>query len=156
MHGTRDIGRVGTLARLGGGVILIVVPIAGHGISPWDAAGALIALPLVAFLVAAALGPRQAEAAAAAATRRQALLAIAIVLVLATALTFLTPVDQGAIWLFLGVSTLLAGLRGYAGCELLAIPNALSGRRDRLDCFIYSPIDGAERRRVPSAGSWRA
>ena len=147
----RDIGRIGTLARVVGGAILIAVPIAGHGISWWDAAGAMIALPVIAFTVVAALRMRQPRGAAGASLRGQGMVAIALVIAIATALTFITPVDQGAIWTFLGVSMLLAALRGYAGCELLAIPNALIGRRDRLDCFIYTPIDTADATRAGAA-----
>ncbi|MDQ3678920.1 MAG: hypothetical protein M3401_19330 [Actinomycetota bacterium] len=148
MHGRRDIGRVGTLARVIGGVALVGVPIAEHGISWWDAGGALIALPLIAFVVAGVLRLRQARAAGAAATRGQAITAIAVVIAVGSALTFVTPIDQVAIWAFFGISMLLAALRGYAGCELLAIPNALTSRRDQLDCFIYTPIDTAEATRV--------
>jgi hypothetical protein len=75
-----------------------------------------------------------------------AILATVIVIAIGTALTFITPIDQVAIWSFLGASMLLAAVRGYGGCELLAIPNALTGRRDELHCFIYTPIDMAEAR----------
>ena len=47
--------------------------------------------------------------------------------------------------LFFGVSLLLAGVRGYAGCEILALSNLLSGRRDELACAILSPVDNIER-----------
>jgi len=38
---------------------------------------------------------------------------------------------------------LLAGL-GYAGCEVLAIPNLLLRRGDTLWCLLYSPMDRRE------------
>jgi hypothetical protein len=142
MDDRRDIGRIGTLARVIGGTMLVAVPIAEQGISWWDAAGALIALPLVAFAVAGGIRLRRSRDAAAA--RTEAIVAMTVVIAIATVLTFVTPIDQVAIWSFFGVSVLLAALRGYAGCELLAIPNALTGRRDELDCFIYTPIDTAE------------
>jgi hypothetical protein len=44
---------------------------------------------------------------------------------------------------------LVAALRGYAGCEVLAIPNTITGecpRNDRIGCIIYTPIDVAEAR----------
>lgn len=47
--------------------------------------------------------------------------------------------------LFFGVSLLLAGVRGYAGCEILALSNLLRGRNDELACAILSPIDNIER-----------
>ncbi len=149
MHGRRDIGQIGTLARVIGGLILIAVPIARHGISWWDAAAALIALPLIAFAAARALRVRHAGVASAAATRVESVVTLTIVIAVATALTFITPVDGVAVWAFFGLSMLLAALRGYAGCELLAIPNAVTGRRDQLDCFIiFTAIDSAEALRV--------
>lgn len=47
--------------------------------------------------------------------------------------------------LFFGVSLLLAGVRGYVGCEILALSNLLKGRRDELACAILSPVDNIER-----------
>jgi hypothetical protein len=42
---------------------------------------------------------------------------------------------------------LLAALRGYAGCEVLAISNWLLRRDDQVGCLVLSPIDELERRR---------
>jgi hypothetical protein len=47
---------------------------------------------------------------------------------------------------FLGVSMLFAALRGYGSCEALAFPNAITGRRHRVGCVIYTPINAAETR----------
>lgn len=47
---------------------------------------------------------------------------------------------------FLGVSLVLAGLRGDSGCEVMAVPNALAGKRSHLACLVFSPIDRLERR----------
>lgn len=146
MDDRRDIGRVGTLARVIGGTAFVAVPIAEHGISWWDAGGALIILPLIALGVAGLLRARQA--AGAAATRGHSIVVLALVIGVGSALTFITPIDGVALWAFFGVSMLLAALRGYAGCELLAIPNALTGRRDQIGCFIYTPVDTAEATRL--------
>ncbi len=51
-----------------------------------------------------------------------------------------------SVLLFYGVSMLLAAIRGYAGCEALAIPNWLLKRDDQLGCLFFSPIDYAERK----------
>lgn len=52
---------------------------------------------------------------------------------------------------FLGVSLVLAGLRADSGCEVLALPNALAGKRSHLACLVFSPIDRLERRwRLPN------
>ena len=55
-----------------------------------------------------------------------------------------------AVLIFYGLSMLLAALRGYGGCESLAISNWLLKRDDQLGCLVFSPIDNAESR---SAGS---
>jgi hypothetical protein len=47
---------------------------------------------------------------------------------------------------FLGVSLILAGLRADSGCEVMALPNALSGKRSDLACLVFSPVDRLERR----------
>jgi hypothetical protein len=50
--------------------------------------------------------------------------------------------------LFYGTSMLLAAVRGYAGCEVLAVSNWLLGRDDQIGCLLFWPIDHAERRRA--------
>jgi hypothetical protein len=51
-----------------------------------------------------------------------------------------------AVLIFYGVSMWLAAIRGYAGCEALAISNWLLKRDDQLGCLFFSPIDYAERK----------
>ena len=46
--------------------------------------------------------------------------------------------------LFYGASVLLAVVRGYAGCEILALSNFLRKRDDQLACAVFSPIDAME------------
>ena len=58
----------------------------------------------------------------------------------APALAFLSD----AALLFYGLSMLLAALRGYGGCEVLAISNWLLKRDDQVGCMVFSPIDVAE------------
>ena len=50
-----------------------------------------------------------------------------------------------AAFVFYGASMLVAALRGYAGCEVLAASNWILGRDDQVGCLVLSPIDGAER-----------
>lgn len=71
---------------------------------------------------------------------------LASVLVIATALTYATPIDAGAIWLFFGISMIVAALRGDAGCEVLAFANATSGHRDSTGCVAFAPIDLVDNR----------
>jgi hypothetical protein len=50
--------------------------------------------------------------------------------------------------LFYGTSMLLAALRGYAGCEILAVSNWLLRRDDQIGCVVFLPIDHFERHRL--------
>jgi len=45
---------------------------------------------------------------------------------------------------FYGLSLLLAAVRGYAGCEILAASNWLLRRDDQVGCVVFSPIDAVE------------
>src|SRR5918999_5985940 len=49
----RQIGPVGTAARVAGGLAAVVVPITLGGITWWDVGAALVALPLTAIVAAA-------------------------------------------------------------------------------------------------------
>ncbi len=48
--------------------------------------------------------------------------------------------------LFYGASMLLAALRGYAGCELLAVSNWVLERDDQVGCLVFAPVDHLEQR----------
>jgi hypothetical protein len=68
------------------------------------------------------------------------------------AVTFATPLDGAAsVFLFLGLSLLIAAWRGDAGCEAVAIPNALTRRVDSTGCVVFSAVD-----RLDAAGKTRA
>jgi hypothetical protein len=69
-----------------------------------------------------------------------------IVIVLATLipLAVLTPLTSTSLWIWIGGSLVLAAVRCYGGCEILAFPNALTGRRDHVGCIVFTPIDRAE------------
>jgi hypothetical protein len=41
---------------------------------------------------------------------------------------------------------LLAAVRGYRGCELLAVSNWLLRRDDQIGCVVFSPVDHMEGR----------
>ena len=149
----RQIGPIGTMSRAVIGLALIAVPIAFEGIGWWEVGGALVALPLIALalnaLLTAGYGRFAPESLAgrASISSGPACLLIAGVIAAGVALAALTPVNGVAIYGFFGVSMLVAALRGYAGCEVLAIPNSISGRTDQVGCMIYTPIDRAEARR---------
>ena len=40
----------------------------------------------------------------------------------------------------------LAALRGYAGCEMLALSNWLLRRSDQVACAVFTPTDSLEQR----------
>jgi len=155
---SREIGPIGTAARVAGGLIAIAVPIAISGLSWWDLGAALVALPLVATGLSALVTAGYTRLAPEALNRPHVVcsppacvLSLAIVAV-AAGLSAATPVSFVAFWVWLGASMLLAAARGYDGCEMLAFPNAITGRRDRIGCLLYTPIDEAEARRRSRRG----
>jgi hypothetical protein len=148
----RDIGPIGTVSRAVGGLIAIAVPIALSGLSWWDVGAALVALPLITMALSALVTAGYERFAPESLARRHSICSgpacvlVAGVVGVAIALSIVSPVNEVAIWSFFGVSMLVAALRGYAGCEVLAIPNAITGRRDQIGCVLYTPIDAAEAR----------
>lgn len=144
----RAIGPLGTIARFVGGGAMVATVVVGH------ATGTFQPLP---WLVGLVVLPAIAVAAQAFRARRDlpplrmtgplsAVLTLAVFLAL-----WLTPYYAPALWatsdaalLFFGGSMLLASLRGYAGCEILAVSNWLLRRDDQVGCIVYSPIDRLE------------
>jgi len=59
----------------------------------------------------------------------------------------LEPTSDAAL-LFYGASMWLAAVRGYAGCEVLAVSNWLLHRDDQVGCAVFWPIDQLEQRRA--------
>jgi hypothetical protein len=150
----RALGPIGTAARAIAGTVLVLVPIASHGLARWDIFAALIVLPALSValdrLLAAGV-TRLAEVSgrlASDVTRTWTvhLTALVAILASATALTYVTPIDAGAIWLFFGVSLVVAAVRGDAGCEAVAIPNAIFRRRERTGCVAFALVDSLEGR----------
>ena len=69
---------------------------------------------------------------------------------------YLTPwyapalsVTSGAALIFFGGSMLVAAVRGYRGCEVLAVSNWLLRRNDQVGCVLFSPVDRVESARQP-------
>jgi hypothetical protein len=137
----REIGSIGTAARVVVGAAAIALPIALDGIGWWDAP-ALAAAPVVAAglaaLITRALGGIAGIAGCA---------LIAALFAAAYLVGEATPAHGDVVfWGFFGASMLLGALRGDGGCEVLAFPNAITGRRDRIGCILFTPIDTAEAR----------
>jgi hypothetical protein len=153
----RQIGGIGTAARTVIGVVLIayglvggkVVTNHGHfqmGFSLLSVVVGLVAFPLL-LLAWQWLRSRGGAGQLLATGSIPATLNIAVVIAL-----FLTPwyapplaFTSGAVMIFVGASMLLAAIRGYGGCELLAVSNWALRRDDQLGCLVLSPIDAAER-----------
>lgn len=154
----RDIGPVGTAARVVVGLIVAALPIALGGFGWWDAGAALVALPLIATAASALITAAYGRLAPDAFPRRHAICSgpacwlLAAVIGAAAGIDALTPAGgEVALFVWLGVSMLVAAARGYGGCEVLAIPNLVTGGRDQIGCILYTPIDRAEGRRKAGA-----
>jgi hypothetical protein len=52
---------------------------------------------------------------------------------------------------FFGLSMLAAALRGYAGCEVLAVSNWVLRRDDQVGCILFTPVDQWEHRHRTAA-----
>jgi hypothetical protein len=135
MAGTRQIGPIGTVVRACVGVALLVFGIADEP-SLFELLAGFVLLPaaemaVVLFLRPPGSGPFHLYGA------------------VGYAVNFGTAGVLLAIWttpalLFYGASILLAVIKGYAGCEILALSNLTRRRDDQLACAVFSPIDALE------------
>lgn len=140
---TRSIRAIGTAGRvlLGAGLILVSIwgpAWWGNGLQWHDALLGLAVFPaaMLAFQWVRLQYTNE---------QLQATGGIAFCLNLAVgAVLFSADFTRGAAALFFGTSLLLAALRGYAGCEVLAISNWLLRRDDQVGCVVFSPIDAVE------------
>lgn len=70
--------------------------------------------------------------------------AVAVAPVAVVALAGAIP--SAAAVLYVGLSLVLIAIRGEPGCEVVAIPAAISGRPTHLACLLFSPLDWLEQR----------
>jgi hypothetical protein len=61
---------------------------------------------------------------------------------------YLSEPTSDAALIFYGASMWLAALRGYAGCEVLAMSNWLLHRDDQVGCALFWPVDRLEHHRT--------
>ncbi len=156
--GRRQIGAIGTVARVVLGLILLASGTLGGQIifingrlQPHFQLLSII-LGVVAFPVLllglqwlrVRLAPARLQATGPVSTVLNILIFVALVStpLYAPQLSFTGYAAQ----VFYGASLLVAALRGYAGCEVLAISNWILGRDDQVGCLVLAPIDNAERR----------
>jgi len=144
----RSIGAWGTASRVVVGALLVASVAEGHlsaGFDPWAWALGLVGFPLVVLgwqRWRASRHPRRLQATGP--------LAYLINIAVFAAL-YLTPwyapalsVTSDAALLFYGTSMLVAAVRGYAGCEVLAVSNWVLRRDDQIGCMLFWPVDAAE------------
>jgi hypothetical protein len=137
----RKIGLFGTTARIIVGAVLLGSVVQGHlargfHLSAW-------VLGLVGF--PALLVGLQWLRARRTPTRLQATGPVGHALNLAVFLAlYLAEPTSDATLTFYGASMWLAALRGYAGCEVLAMSNWLLGRDDQVGCALFWPVDQLE------------
>ncbi|MGH2532631.1 MAG: hypothetical protein ACRDJW_10030 [Thermomicrobiales bacterium] len=135
----RAIGPVGTLARVVVGLAAIALALVG-GLQWWEASLGVVIIPLVVTFGQAWLVRQYPDA------LREVDYAGACATALIVAPFLIIPYTSDATWLWLGASMLLAAVRGYAGCEVLAISNWLLRRDDTVGCVLFTPIDQVETR----------
>ncbi len=157
LAGGRQIGAIGTTARVVLGLLLLtygllggkLTVIHGHvqtGFSPLSVALGLVALPVVLLAwqwLRGRRSPTRFQATGPLATTLNMLILFALLLtpLYAPPLSF----TSDAALVFYGASLLLAAIRGYGGCEVLAVSNWLLRRDDQVGCMVLSPIDHLER-----------
>ena len=154
----RQIGPIGTCARILLGLVLIVfgaldadiIVSKGHlrsHLDPWSLILGVVAFPLLMLglqSLRARVRPARFEATGPVASALNILVFVALA---ATPLYApqLSLLGYTAL-VFYGASMWVAALRGYDGCEVLAIPNWIHRRDDQVGCLVFGPLDHAERR----------
>lgn len=147
----RQIGPWGTVARLLLGGVLLGTALDGphvvDGVQLWAWPVALVAFPAV--LTAGQWLRTRFRPAPARATGPVAhVLNVAVFAVLYGTAWYAPSFDvlSDAAIVFYGSSMVLAAVRGYGGCEVLAVSNWLLRRDDQVGCLVFWPVDAAEAR----------
>jgi hypothetical protein len=149
---SRQIGPIGTAARAIAGSAAIAYTVVAHGLAAWDVVGGVIAFPILASLLHTAVASAYDSVtidrswSPSARTWVVSVAVLALILAIGIGLTFVSPIDGGSIFLFFGASLLIVAARGDAGCEVLAVVNAVSGHRDKTGCVAFAPVDSLEGR----------
>ena len=146
----KDIGPIGTMARIGLGLGLVGSVVYGQLVGRFSLAAWV--LGIVVFSALALVWHRWRIQRHPAPFHDTSVLGLVLSVALPLALYFTwwyAPAfsfTSDAILIFVGLSMVLAALRSYAGCEMLAFSNWLLHRRDQLACAVFTPIDSLERR----------
>lgn len=154
----RQIGPIGTIARVVIGLLLLGYGLVGGtvvishgqlrtGFEPLGVLLGAIVFPAVLLAWQWLRGrgsTTQFEATGPVGTAINMAVFLALVLTPWYARAFAFTSDAALV--FYGASMLLAAVRGYGGCEILAISNWVLGRDDQVGCFVLSPVDNMESR----------
>ncbi len=162
VDGKRQIGPIGTAARIVLGILLLAFGALGarivlvHGVPrlEFDAAALVVGLlgfpaVIVAFqwVRARRVRSRLMETGPLA-TMLNVVVTLGLVIVIIYFVPAVSFIGAGAL-VFYGASMLLAAFRGYAGCEVFAVSNWLLHRDDQLGCLWLSPVDLLEQALTP-------
>jgi len=150
---TRAIGAAGTAARVLIGLVLLASVLSGEASRGWHPAAwvlALVVFPAMALAAAWLRARRHPAGLRATGPAGHAVNAAVFAAMYATP-WYVPPLGftSDAALLFYGASMLVAAARGYAGCEVLAVPNWLLRRDDQVGCLVFAPVDALERRAFP-------
>lgn len=151
MAQARAIGPAGTAARIVAGLaiaaIMTWVALTGP-VSPVSWLLGLVGFPAVA-LAGQWLRARRTPAPLRACGPLGHAAGAAVIVALLLTPLYAPPlaVTTNATAVFYGISMLVAAVRGYAGCEVLAVSNWLLRRDDQIGCLLFAPIDHLDRRR---------
>jgi hypothetical protein len=147
---TRATGAAGTAARVLIGLALLASVLSGEASRGWHPAAWVLALLVfpAAALAAAWLRARRHPAGLRATGPAGHAVNAAVFAALYATPWYAPPLGftSDAALIFYGASMLLAAARGYAGCEVLAVPNWLLHRDDQVGCVVFAPVDALERR----------
>jgi hypothetical protein len=144
----RAIGLLGTLARLAVGSWMLASVIAAFHLDEWyEPVLGLLVFPAIVML-GQWLRLRSTSTPLRATGPVGHLVNAAIFLALYLTPWYFPPLafTSDATVYFYGASMLLAAVRGYGGCEVLAVSNWLLRRDDQVGCLVFSPLDALEAR----------
>lgn len=149
---TRAIGAAGTAARVLIGLVLLASVLSGEASRGWHPVAwvlALLVFPAAALATAWLRARRHPARLRATGPAGHAANAAVFAALYATP-WYAPPLGftSDAALVFYGAALLLAAARGYAGCEVLAVPNWLLRRDDQVGCVVFGPVDALERRKA--------
>jgi hypothetical protein len=139
----RTIGRIGTAARVVGGLAFVAVAVGWFRATPTEALLGVVVLPVAATLLLALRGRAAPPLRLGAAGHL-----VTVVIVLALLLVF----PGESVLLFYGGTMLVAAASGGGGCEVTAVSNWLRRRDDQVGCPLFAPFDALDRARAGRLG----